>query len=51
MMVDPMFWIAQNLRYFPTAVTPTDVAPTAVASTVVILNDFTRFYINLSDFT
>ena len=41
MMVDPMFMIVQNSRYFITAVTPTAVTPTDVTPIAVILPEFT----------
>ena len=47
MMVDPIFIIVQNVRSFGgTAVTPTAVPPT-----VVLLLEFTWFYLTLHEFT
>ena len=41
MMVDTMFMIVHNSRYFITAVTPTAVTPTDVIPIAVILPEFT----------
>ena len=41
MMVDPMFMIVRNSRYFITVVTPTAVTPIDVTPIAVILPEFT----------
>ena len=49
MILDPMFMIIQDLRYFLTAVTQTAVAPTVVI--YLNLHEFYKNFLNLHEFT